>query len=54
MCAAGHALRLQRFRKNEECGVVEELSAIDENPHYDFDYQVYIMSGKTYVDSSYT
>lgn len=40
---AGHALRLQHFRKNEECGVIEELKPIDENPLYDFDYQVYKM-----------
>lgn len=38
---SGHGLRLQHFRKNEECGVVEELETIDENLRYDFNYQVH-------------
>ena len=31
---------MQHFRQNEECGATEELVTIDENLHYDFDYQV--------------
>ena len=34
-------MRLQHFRNNEECGVIEELSPIDENLNYDSDYQVW-------------
>ena len=37
----GHGLRLQHFRKNEECNVTEELEIIDENLRYDFNYQVH-------------
>ena len=36
----GYGLNVQHFRKNEECGVTEELEPIDTNMQYDFDYQV--------------
>ena len=36
----GYGLSVQLFRKNEECGVTEELEPIDTNMQYDFDYQV--------------
>ena len=36
----GYGLNVQHFRKNEECGVIEELEPIDTNMQYDFDYQV--------------
>ena len=35
----GHGLKLQHFRMNPECGVLEELPPIDVNLQYDFDYQ---------------
>ena len=31
---------LQHFRRNEECGVLEELEPVDINLKYDFNYQV--------------
>ena len=36
----GYGLNVQHFRKNEECGVTEELEPIDTNMQYDFNYQV--------------
>ena len=35
----GHGLKVQHFRMNSECGVLEELPPIDVNLQYDFDYQ---------------
>ena len=35
----GRALILEHYRKNEECGVLEELEPIDINLSYDFNYQ---------------
>ena len=37
---SGHGLVLQHFRRNEECGVLEELEPVDINLKYDFNYQV--------------
>ena len=39
MIFAGHGLVVRQFRRNEECGVLEELEPIDENRRYDFNYQ---------------
>ena len=36
----GYGLNVQHFRKNEECGVTEELEPIDTNMQYDFNFQV--------------
>jgi hypothetical protein len=35
----GRALELQHLRWNSECGVYEELTPIDLNLNYDFDFQ---------------
>ena len=32
---SGHGLVLQHFRRNEECGVLEELEPVDINLKYD-------------------
>ena len=40
MIMSGHGLVLQHFRRNEECGVLEEFEPIDINLKYDFNYQV--------------
>ena len=34
---------LQHFRRNEECGVLEELEPVDINLKYDFNYQVIVV-----------
>ena len=34
---------LQHFRRNEECGVLEELEPVDINLKYDFNYQVSVV-----------
>ena len=34
---------LQHFRRNEECGVLEELEPVDINQKYDFNYQVSVV-----------
>ena len=36
----GRGMRVRHFRQNEECGVTEELPPVDENLHYDFNFQV--------------
>lgn len=41
MSTSGHGLTFQHFRKNEECGVLEELEPIDQNFNYDFNFQQY-------------
>ena len=40
---SGHGLVLQHFRRNEECGVLEELEPVDINLKYDFNYQVSVV-----------
>ena len=40
---SGHGLVLQHFRRNEECGVLEELEPVDINQKYDFNYQVSVV-----------
>ena len=40
---SGHGLVLQHFRRNEECGVLEELEPVDINLKYDFNYQVWVI-----------
>ena len=49
----GRGLRVQHFRQNEECGVTEELPPVNENLHYDFNFQVFLKITLRIIYSQY-
>jgi hypothetical protein len=39
---SGRGLTIRHFRRNMECGVLEELEPIDQNLNYDFNFQQFV------------